>query len=156
MMQANADFIPSFAKNAAKLRELTQKSVRYHWNTEHQHCFDALIQTFKKETLLSYFDPNLPTFVMVDAHLTGQASILSQRQSLEVARPVAVASRATNKTEKTVSAAWSRRYECWFMSSKIPWISGRITSNWQGWSLITNLWCLSSIASARVPFVLNA
>jgi hypothetical protein len=47
MMQANADFIPGFAKKAAKLRELTQKSVRYHWKAEHQHCFDALIQAFK-------------------------------------------------------------------------------------------------------------
>jgi hypothetical protein len=103
MMQANADFIPGFAKKAAKLQELTQKSVRYHWKAEHQHCFDALIQAFKKETLLSFFDPNLPTFVMVDAHLTGLGAILSQGQSLEMARPVAVASRATNKTEKQYS-----------------------------------------------------
>ena len=31
MMQSNAEFIPEFAKKAAKLRELTKKSARFCW-----------------------------------------------------------------------------------------------------------------------------
>ena len=34
MMQANADFIPDFAKKAAVLRELTKKSVRFTWDAK--------------------------------------------------------------------------------------------------------------------------
>ena len=100
MMQANAEFIPGFATKAAKLRELTQKSVRFSWKSDHQACFDALIKAFKKETLLCYFDPSLPTYILVDAHYTGLGAILSQGYTLESARPVAVVSRATNKSEK--------------------------------------------------------
>ena len=99
MMQANAEFIQGFAKKAAKLRRLTRKAVRFSWKSDHQACFDALIKAFKKETLC-YFDPILPTFVLVDANHTGLGSILSQGHTLQSARPVAVMSRATNKSEK--------------------------------------------------------
>ena len=100
MMQANSEFIPGFAKKAARLRQLTQKAVRFSWKSDHQACFEELIKAFKKETLLCYFDPNLPTFVLVDAHHTGLGAILSQGHTLESARPVAVTSRTTNKSEK--------------------------------------------------------
>ena len=100
MMQSNADFIPGFAKLAAKLRELTKKSVRFQWKEEHQKCFDELVRAFKKETLLTYFDGNLPTYVLVDAHCTGLGAILAQGPTLEEARPVALSSRATNNAEK--------------------------------------------------------
>ena len=99
-MQVNAEFIPGFAKMSSKLQELTQKAVKFCWKKEHQTCFAELIKAFKKETLLWYFDPNMPTFVLVDAHRIGLGVILFQGQTLEVARPVAVASRATNKSEK--------------------------------------------------------
>ena len=99
-MQSNADFIPGFAKLSAKLRELTKKSVRFQWKEEHQKCFDELVRAFKKETLLAYFDGNLPTYVLVDAHCTGLGAILAQGPTLKEARPVALSSRATNNAEK--------------------------------------------------------
>ena len=55
---------------------------------------------FKKETLLCYFDPSLHTYILVDAHYTGLGAILSQGHILESARPVAIVSHATNKSEK--------------------------------------------------------
>ena len=100
MMQSNSDFIAEFSKKAAKLRELTKKSVRFQWNAEHQACFENLLEAFKKETLLRYFDGNLQSFVFVDAHKTGLAAILAQGSSIEDAKPVAVASRTTNNAEK--------------------------------------------------------
>ena len=100
MMQSNADFIPEFAQKAAKLRELTKKSVRFHWRKEHQECFEHLLHAFRKETLLQYFDGNLQTFLFADAHKTGLGCILAQGTTIDNARPVAAASRATSKTEK--------------------------------------------------------
>ena len=100
MMQSNSDFIPDFAKRASVLRELTKKSARFHWNKEHQSCFKSLVESFRKDTLLRYFDPSLPTFVFVDGHKTGLGAILAQGESLEKARPVALASRTTSQAEK--------------------------------------------------------
>ena len=100
MMQSNADFIAVFSKKAAKLRELTKKAVRFQWTAEHQACFEGLLESFKKDTLLRYFDTNLQSFILVDAHATGFGAILAQGNSLESAKPVAVASRCTSKSEK--------------------------------------------------------
>ena len=100
MMQSNAEFIPEFAQKVAKLRELTKKSAKFSWKTEHQSCFEHLLERFKKETLLQFFDGRLQTFLFVDAHYTGLGSILAQGTTIDDARPVAIASRATSKAEK--------------------------------------------------------
>ena len=101
MMQSNAEFIPEFSKKAAKLRELTKKSARFSWRKEHQQCFQSLLSSFKKDTLLQFFDGSLPTYVFVDAHHSGLSAILAQGQSLDTARPVALASRTTSDAEKS-------------------------------------------------------
>ena len=100
MMQSNADFIPNFAKKAALLRELTKKNRRFNWQKNHQQCFEDLVQSFSKETLLRFFDLNKATFLFVDAHKTGLGAILSQGTSINDAKPVAIASRTTEKAEK--------------------------------------------------------
>ena len=100
MMQSNSEFIAEFSKKAAKLRELLTKSAKFRWEKEHQTCYEELLLAFKKETLLRYFDPSLQTFVIVDAHQKGLGAVLSQGNSIQEARPVAVASRTTSKAEK--------------------------------------------------------
>ena len=49
--------------------------------------------------MLRHFNPNLNTYIYVDAHRTGLSSILMQGSSLEDAKPVAFASRATTPVE---------------------------------------------------------
>ena len=100
MMQANAEFIEKFAVRAAKLRELTHKNVWFKWTPEHQRCFEDLISAFRKDTMLRYFDVSKKTFIKVDAHKTGLSAMLCQGKSPEEAKPVALASRATSKSEK--------------------------------------------------------
>ena len=101
MMQANSEFIERFAVKAAKLRELTKRNVWFKWTQEHQDCFDELVQSFKEDTLLRYFDLTKKTFVKVDAHKKGLSAILAQGDSLETSKPVAVASRCTSVGEKS-------------------------------------------------------
>ena len=100
MMQSNADFIPDFSQKVSKLRELTEKYAKFNWTTEHKSCYEHLLEHFRKETLLQYFDARLQTFLFVDAHYTGLGSILAQGTTIDTARPVAIASRATSKAEK--------------------------------------------------------
>ena len=100
MMQSNAEFIPSFAKKAAVLRELMKDRVRFKWEEKHQHCFEQLLAEFRKDVLLRYFDVSKQTFLFTDAHISGLGAILAQGNSLENAKPVAVASRTTSESEK--------------------------------------------------------
>lgn len=100
MMQSNADFIPNFAQHAAKLRELTKKNSRFTWTKEHHAAYEALIDRFKENTLLNYFDMAKQTFIVTDAHNTGLGAMLAQGETIENARPIAIASRTTNKAEQ--------------------------------------------------------
>ena len=100
MMQSNAEFIPSFAKKASVLRELTKEKVRFKWEEKHQKCFEQLLSAFRKDVLLRYFDVSKQIYLFTDAHITGLGAILAQGSSLETAKPVAIASRTTTVAEK--------------------------------------------------------
>ena len=104
MMQANAEFISNFSKKSAILRELTKKHVHFQWQNKHQQTFEELLQEFRKDTLMRYFDMSLNTFIFTDAHPTGLGVILAQGTSIETAKPVAVASRATTPSESKYAA----------------------------------------------------
>ena len=99
MMQSNAEFIPNFSQRTAKLRKLIKKKAHFKWNVGHEKAFRSILQAFKKEALLRYFDMNKPIFIFVDAHITGLGAVLAQGPSIEKAKPVAFASRGTNKAE---------------------------------------------------------
>ena len=99
-MQSVAEFIPSFSKKSAPLRELTKMNARFKWEEKHQRCFDYLLKEFRKDVLLRYFDTSKPTYLFTDAHQTGLGAILAQGDSIETARPVVIASRTTTEAEK--------------------------------------------------------
>ena len=100
MMQSNADFIENFAKKAAPLQELTEKKAHFKWTTQHQKYFDQLIQDFRKDTLLRYFDMKKKIYIFTDAHISGLGAILAQGDNYQDAKPIVIASRTTSNTEK--------------------------------------------------------
>jgi len=100
MMQSNADFIPNFSQRSAKLREMTKANINFKWEAAHQTEFDYLIQAFRKDTLLRYFDMGKQTFLFTDAHITGLGAILAQGENFNSAKPIAFASRTTSPAEK--------------------------------------------------------
>ena len=100
MMQSNAEFIPSFAQKSSTLRELLTDKKRFKWESRHQLCFEELLNNFRKDTLLRFFDITKPIFIFTDAHITGVGAILAQGETLEEAKPVAIASRTTTSAEK--------------------------------------------------------
>ena len=99
-MQSNSDFIPNFAKLAAPLRELTKKKSPIRVEQSHQTAYEVLIARFKQRTLLQYFEIDAQTFLFTDAHNTGPGAMLAQGNSIENAKPVAIASRTTNTSEQ--------------------------------------------------------
>ena len=100
MMQSSSDFILCFSKLVAPLRLLLNSKERFNWNSKHQKTFDKLLQEFRKETLLTYFDINKQTFIFTDAHKTGFSAILAQGDSANNSKPVAIVSRSTSKAEQ--------------------------------------------------------
>ena len=99
MIQANKDFIPNLARKTVHLRQLTKKHQRFVWDKHCKKEFDTLKEEFRKDTLLRHFDPNLQTYIRVDAHKTGLSAILMQGPDEESAKPIAFASRATTPVE---------------------------------------------------------
>ena len=99
MMQSNSDLIENFAQKAARLLELTHKNTHFRWKSTHQQCFEELLQSFKKNTLLRYFDTKKKIFVVTDAHATGLGAMLLQGEDFESAKPVVIASRTTSNAE---------------------------------------------------------
>ena len=99
MMQSNAEFISNFAKKSSPLRELTKGRVHFKWESKHQQCYEELIKEFRKDTLMRFFDRSKRIFIFTDAHKTGLGAMLSQGDDMESAKPVAFASRTTNKAE---------------------------------------------------------
>ena len=100
MMQSNSDFIASFSRRSSTLRELTKGNVHFKWEDKHQKCFEDLIKSFKKDTLLRYFDMSKPVYIFTDAHISGLGAMLAQGDSITTAKPVAFASRTTSSAEQ--------------------------------------------------------
>ena len=103
MMQSNAEFIPHFSQKAAKFRELIKGNAKFTWGKERETCFRNLVNEFKQEILLHHLDLKSKIFVFVDAHKTGLGAILAQRDAVQNARPVAIASRTTSDAEQRYS-----------------------------------------------------
>ena len=72
----------------------------YKWTETHQKVFNNVLDKFKKETLLSYFNISKPIFIFTDAHQSELGAILVQCSDKENPKPVAFASRCTSKAEK--------------------------------------------------------
>ena len=100
MIQSNKEFIPFIAQKTSHLRDLTKKGRLFKWNTVCQREFQELKDAFCEDMLMNHFDPNKKTFIRVDAHRSGLSAILMQGQTIDVAKPVACASRATTPAEQ--------------------------------------------------------
>ena len=100
MVQASLEFIPGLSQKTMALREMTKKNIRFKWSIECQAEFKALKKLLCEDALLTYFDPDLPTYILVDAHRTGLSAILAQGESADKARMVTCASRATTPVER--------------------------------------------------------
>lgn len=100
MIQSNKDFIPFIARETCHLRALTKKHKKFVWTKECQQEFDNLKEMFSETVMMTHFDPSKSTFIQVDAHRSGLSAILLQGESLDEAKPVACASRATTSVEQ--------------------------------------------------------
>ena len=96
----NAQFIPHYATISEPLRHLTKKGTNFKWGQAQQDAFKAITGAISEVTLLSYFDTKRETALFTDASPVGVNATLAQLDDNGYYRPVNVASRALNKTER--------------------------------------------------------
>ena len=124
MLQSNAEFIPQLSMHTQHLHELTNKHQKFQWDRKHQTEFDDIKALFCRDTLNRFFNPDLPTFIFVDADHSG----LAQGSSISTALPISMASRATTKIERRYPQLdLEGIHQLW--SSQIQTIFGRRTGS---------------------------
>ena len=71
-------FIPNYSTTTEPLRALLKKDAEWQWNNEQQQAFDQLKADLSSETVMTYFDPNKETQIIVDASPVGLGAIMLQ------------------------------------------------------------------------------
>ena len=96
IMQLNTDLIENFSQKATLLRVLTQNQAYFKWTPKQQKCFEQLLQNFRKDTLIRYFYMKKNIYIFTYAHISGLGAILTQGDSYQDAKPIAIASQTTS------------------------------------------------------------
>ena len=77
MSTAHSRFILMFSKLTGDNRALQRTNVKFKRTAKHQDEFDKIKEFFKESTTLAFFDPQIPTWVFVDASYAGLGAILA-------------------------------------------------------------------------------
>ena len=104
MSNYSSQFIPDYATITEPLRALTRKNTRFEWTPECEGAYQKLKDVLTKDPVVSYFDIEKETFVIVDASPVGLSAILAQKEpGKDCPNIIAYASRALSSVEKRYS-----------------------------------------------------
>ncbi|KAF2902216.1 hypothetical protein ILUMI_03971, partial [Ignelater luminosus] len=70
-------FIPKIADLLEPMYKLLRKGQTFHFDDRCKNAFDELKSIIRSEQVLTYFDPQLPIYVITDASQTGMSGVLS-------------------------------------------------------------------------------
>ena len=88
-------YIPGLSGHTAPLRKLLGKEAEFQWHHEHQAAFEDIKSCIQSASYLTYFNPNVPAVLQVDASQEALGAALIQD-----GKPVAYASKSLTDTEK--------------------------------------------------------
>ena len=92
MVNFSAKLIPNFADITEPLRILTHRSTVFIWEKEHTKAFKKLKDVLTDSPVMTYFDVERHTYLIVDASPTGISEILAQSSKSEPQKMIAYAS----------------------------------------------------------------
>ena len=99
-----SQFIPDYATITAPLRELTKKNATFKWSEDCQAAYDKLKFILTNSPVVSYFDVNKESIVLVDASPVGLSAVLAQRvPHSQETKIIAYASRSLTEVETRYS-----------------------------------------------------
>lgn len=88
-------FIPNLSEVCEPLRQLTQKDIEWHWESQHEQAILAVKKQIAAETTLRYYDSSKELTLQCDASDSGLGAALIQDGG-----PIAYASRTMTDTER--------------------------------------------------------
>ena len=94
-VQYLAKFIANLSEITAPLRQLLEKDIQWHWDSEQQSAFELLKEKVSNAPVLRYYDPKKDLVMSVDASSKGLGSVILQK-----GQPIAYASRALTKAQQ--------------------------------------------------------
>ena len=94
-VQYLAKFIANLSEITAPLRQLLEKDIQWHWDSEQQSAFELLKEKVSNAPVLRYYDPKKDLVMSVDASSKGLGSVI-----LQEGQPIAYASRALTKAQQ--------------------------------------------------------
>ena len=95
--------IPSYAQITKPLRDLTRKNAESSWSTAHEDAFSELKSKLMSSQVMSYYNPDAATEVVVDASPFSLGAVFIQRDDKGTQHTVAYASRALTDVESRYS-----------------------------------------------------
>ena len=85
-------FIPNLATILHPLNNLLQHGQKWKWTTECHKAFQLAKDTLTSSSVLTHYDPTLPTKLAADASAYGVGAVISHVLSDGTERPIAFAS----------------------------------------------------------------
>ena len=85
-------FIPNLATILHPLNNLLQHGQKWKWTTECHKAFQLAKDTLTSSSVLTHYDPTLPTKLAADASAYGVGAVVSHVLSDGTERPIAFAS----------------------------------------------------------------
>ena len=98
LMTYLSQFIPRFSEQAHCLRDLLKKEVPWHWDADHQECFERLKESVLTTHTLQFYNAAQPVDLEVDASMKGLGAALVQG-----GKPVAFHSRSLTDCQSRYS-----------------------------------------------------
>ena len=98
MTQYVSRFISKYATITAPLRFLTRQDTSWKWGQEEQKAVEELKEALVGDEVISYFDPQKQTEIIVDASPVGLGGLLLQKGKV-----LSYASRALSDVESRYS-----------------------------------------------------
>ena len=98
MAQYLARFIPDYATRTRPLRVLTHQDVKWNWGEFEETAFQKLKTALVSSEVMTYYDPNKSSKILVDASPVGLSAILTQDGKI-----LAYGSRALSDVESRYS-----------------------------------------------------
>ncbi|XP_063915685.1 uncharacterized protein K02A2.6-like [Zophobas morio] len=111
-------FIPNITETLAPLYQLLKKDVKYQWTDKCDTAFRSIKQKIASDTVLTYFDPNLPIIVTCDASERGIAAVLAHKMTDNTEKMVTCVSRTYTKAEQNYSVVHKESLACYFAINK--------------------------------------
>ena len=83
--------MPNFATIGKPLRKLTRKHEDFRWESEQENTFKTIKEALVSAEVMSYYNPDAETRLIVDASPVGLIAILKQKQNGKSQLPVPAA-----------------------------------------------------------------